>query len=79
MQTYTWVWIDIIACLFLVVGGLTNVVKVVKMLQMDGIRLEKLRGGAQEQLIQEEDEQTPFLIDEGQRRRTRYSEESTIA
>ncbi|XP_071706714.1 uncharacterized protein [Rutidosis leptorrhynchoides] len=70
LLTYTWVWINIVACSLLVLGGLTNVVKVVKMLQMDGIRLEKLRGGAQEQLIQ--DEQTPLLTEEGQIKRSRY-------
>ncbi|PWA95407.1 hypothetical protein CTI12_AA050790 [Artemisia annua] len=69
---YTWVWIGIIASSLLVIGGLTNVVKVVKMLNIDGTRLEKLRGGAQEQLI-DEDGQIPFLIEE--RRRPRHLEE----
>ncbi|XP_024960754.1 uncharacterized protein LOC112501270 [Cynara cardunculus var. scolymus] len=73
LLTYSWVWIGIIASSLLVIGGLTNVVKVIKMLQVDGIRLEKLRGGAQERLIEELEEkgETPFLIEEGQRRQTR--------
>ncbi|KAI3749084.1 hypothetical protein L6452_12653 [Arctium lappa] len=71
LLTYSWVWIGIIASSLLVIGGLANVVKVIKMLQTDGIRLEKLRGGAQELLIEELEErgETPFLIEEGQRRR----------
>lgn len=76
MQTYRWVWIGIIASSLLVVGGLTNVVKVVKMLHMDRIKLEKLRGGAQEQLVQE-DGQTPFLV-EGQMKRPKLQEEPII-
>ncbi|KAK1409098.1 hypothetical protein QVD17_35623 [Tagetes erecta] len=78
LLTYSWVWIGIIASLFLIIGGLTNVVKVVKMLQMEGLmKLEKLRGGAQELLIQEQEE-APFLniIQQGQMRRPpRYLEE----
>ena len=35
------------------IGGLANAVKVFKMQQIDGLRLEKLRGGAQERLIRE--------------------------
>nr|XP_043633780.1 uncharacterized protein LOC122604988 [Erigeron canadensis] len=73
LLTYTWVWIGILASSLLVIGGFINVIKVVKMLNMDGISLEKLHGGAQEQLLQaaaeEEDGQTPLPIEEGRRRR----------
>ncbi|VFQ73034.1 unnamed protein product [Cuscuta campestris] len=52
----TWVWLGIFGSLLLFVGGLANVVKVFNMQQRDDggttvMRLEKLRGGAQEQLL----------------------------
>jgi hypothetical protein len=37
-------------CLLFLVGGLFNILKVYKMQQENGLRLEKLRGGAQERL-----------------------------
>ncbi|KAI3800217.1 hypothetical protein L1987_35528 [Smallanthus sonchifolius] len=77
LLSYRWAWIGIMASLLLIIGGLTNVVKVVNMLQMEGIKLEKLRGGAQEQLIQQEGGEAPFLIEERQRRRPRHLEEGT--
>ncbi|KAF5947560.1 hypothetical protein HYC85_013517 [Camellia sinensis] len=49
---WTWVWLGIFGSLLFFVGGLANVVKVFKMQQTDGMRLEKLRGGAQERLVQ---------------------------
>ncbi|XP_076917040.1 uncharacterized protein LOC143576956 [Bidens hawaiensis] len=60
LLSYRWVWIGMTASSFLVIGGLTNVVKVVMMLHMGGINLEKLRGGAQEQLVLEAEER--FLL-----------------
>ncbi|GAA0156556.1 hypothetical protein LIER_14030 [Lithospermum erythrorhizon] len=49
-----WIWMGMFGSLMFVVGGMTNVVKVFKMQQMaNGMRLEKLRGGAQDRLIQE--------------------------
>ncbi|KAI3519445.1 hypothetical protein L1887_08576 [Cichorium endivia] len=68
LLTNTWVWICIIASSLFMIGGLTNVVKVVKMVNMEEIRLEKLRGGAQERLICDEHGEIPFLV-EGRRRR----------
>ncbi|CAH9110487.1 unnamed protein product [Cuscuta epithymum] len=51
-----WVWLGICGSLLLFAGGLANVVKVFKMQQMDGeMRLEKLRGGAQDRLVRERD------------------------
>nr|XP_043614263.1 uncharacterized protein LOC122586331 [Erigeron canadensis] len=67
LLTRTWVWIGMFASLLLLIGGLANVVKVFKMLQMDRLRLEKLRGGAQERLSRVREGQTPFLS-EGRRR-----------
>lgn len=37
-------------CLLFLIGGLFNLLKVYKMQQGHGLRLEKLRGGAQERL-----------------------------
>ncbi|KAI3757706.1 hypothetical protein L6452_05249 [Arctium lappa] len=64
LLTSTWVWMGTFASLLLLIGGLANVVKVFKMLQMDRLRLEKLRGGAQERLIRVREGQTPFLTEE---------------
>ncbi|GAB2221936.1 hypothetical protein Droror1_Dr00013132 [Drosera rotundifolia] len=65
-----WIWLGICASIALFVGGLANVVKVFNMQQVNGLRLEKLRGGAQERLMQErEGLQTPLMINEQRRRR----------
>lgn len=61
--------------LLLLTGGLLNVVKVFKMQQIDGLRLEKLRGGAQERLISEREGQIPLIVEE-QRRRKVYAEDT---
>uniref|UniRef100_A0A6N2K9P1 Myb-like domain-containing protein n=2 Tax=Salix viminalis TaxID=40686 RepID=A0A6N2K9P1_SALVM len=63
----TWVWIGIFGSLMLFIGGLTNVVKVFEMQQIDGVRLEKLRGGAQERLIRERDGHAPLIQAEERR------------
>ncbi|KAJ6764830.1 hypothetical protein OIU74_023661 [Salix koriyanagi] len=63
----TWVWIGIFGSLMLFIGGLTNVVKVFEMQQIDGVRLEKLRGGAQERLIRERDGHAPLILAEERR------------
>ncbi|KAJ6868177.1 hypothetical protein NC651_033277 [Populus alba x Populus x berolinensis] len=49
--------------------GLANVVKVFKMQQIDGLRLEKLRGGAQERLIREREGHSPLILEEERRRK----------
>ncbi|KAB5531659.1 hypothetical protein DKX38_018329 [Salix brachista] len=67
MQSKTWVWIGIFGSLMLFIGGLTNVVKVFEMQQIDGVRLEKLRGGAQERLIRERDGHAPLILAEERR------------
>ncbi|PPD70941.1 hypothetical protein GOBAR_DD32172 [Gossypium barbadense] len=53
---------------FTITGGLTNVVKVFKMQQMNGIRLEKLRGGAQDGLVEGREGQVPLIIDDLRRK-----------
>ncbi|KAK0595986.1 hypothetical protein LWI29_011730 [Acer saccharum] len=65
----SWVWFGIAGSLLFLIGGLTNVVKVFKMQQVDGLRLEKLRGGAQERLIQEREGCVPLIIEEQRRRK----------
>ncbi|GAB2265106.1 hypothetical protein Dimus_000173 [Dionaea muscipula] len=65
----SWIWLGICGSVLLFIGGLANVVKVFHMHQeVDGLRLERLRGGAQDRLIQEREGQTPFMI-QGHRRR----------
>lgn len=54
----------------LFVGGLANVVKVFNMQQMSGMmRLEKLRGGAQERLMHEREGGMPLIVDEAEKQR----------
>ena len=55
-------------------GGLANVHKVFKMQQFDGLRLEKLRGGANERLLGEREGRIPLIL-EDQGRRKRLSDE----
>ncbi|PIA49068.1 hypothetical protein AQUCO_01300128v1 [Aquilegia coerulea] len=66
--------LGIIGSLLFLIGGLMNLVKVFKMQQMDGIRLEKLRNGAQERLVRDREGQVPLILEE-QRRRKRQIEE----
>ncbi|OAY48419.1 uncharacterized protein LOC110617653 [Manihot esculenta] len=74
----TLVWMGIFGSVLLFTGGLTNVVKVFKMQQIDGLRLEKLRGGAQERLMQQREGQLPLIAEE-QRRRQIVIEETKAA
>ena len=66
MQGKTWVWTGICGSLIIFIGGLANVVKVFKMQQIDGLRLEKLRGGAQERLIREREGHSPLILGRGE-------------
>ena len=55
-----------------------NVVKVFNMQQIGDsgrLRLERLRGGAQERLIREREGQVPFILEEEHRRRRRQPQE----
>ncbi|KAI8006812.1 hypothetical protein LOK49_LG07G00260 [Camellia lanceoleosa] len=67
---WAWVWLGIFGSLLFFIGGLANVVKVFKMQQTDGMRLEKLRGGAQERLVQAREDHIPLILEEQRRRRT---------
>ncbi|PKI52128.1 hypothetical protein CRG98_027544 [Punica granatum] len=73
----TFTWFGIIGSVMLIIGGLANVVKVFKM-QQGGLRLEKLRGGAHELLLQEREGQVPLILEE-QGRRRRQAEELSQA
>ncbi|KAK7282612.1 hypothetical protein RIF29_11527 [Crotalaria pallida] len=59
----TWIWLGIFGSLFFLIGGLTNVIKVFKMQQMNGLRLEKLRGGAHERLVNAREGQIPLILE----------------
>ncbi|KAI3912485.1 hypothetical protein MKW92_013946 [Papaver armeniacum] len=71
----SWIWLGIFGSLFLFVGGLTNVAKVFKMQQMEGVRLEKLRGGAQERLNRDREGQVPLILEDQRRRKIQIEEE----
>ncbi|XP_052185342.1 polypyrimidine tract-binding protein homolog 2-like [Diospyros lotus] len=74
---WNWVWLGIAGSFLLFIGGLANVMKVFKFQQDGGMRLEKLRGGAQERLAHEREGQVPFILEE-QRRRRKESEENQV-
>lgn len=74
MQTKSWIWLCVFGSLLFFIGGLFNVVKVFKMQQMDGLRLEKLRGGALERLVREREGKVPLILEDN--RRQRLGEES---
>lgn len=65
----SWIWLCISGSLLLFIGGLFNVVKIFKMQQMDGVRLEKLRGGAQERLGREREGKVPLILEDSRRKR----------
>ncbi|XP_061348139.1 uncharacterized protein LOC133293564 [Gastrolobium bilobum] len=59
----TWIWLGILGSIMFFIGGLTNLIKVFKMQQMNGVRLEKLRGGAQERLLCARERQVPLILE----------------
>ncbi|KAL9225377.1 hypothetical protein vseg_001312 [Gypsophila vaccaria] len=68
----TWTWLGMLGSILLFIGGITNVVKVFKMQQIDGLRLEKLRGGAQERLVRAREGQVPLIIEDNLSSRKRH-------
>ncbi|KAL6508349.1 hypothetical protein OROHE_021891 [Orobanche hederae] len=65
----TWIWLGIFGSLVLFIGAIANVVKVFKMQQLNELRLEKLRGGAQERLARIRDQgHMPLIVEEDRRR-----------
>lgn len=80
MQGRTWIWLGIFgSLLFFIIGGLANVIKVFKMQQIDGLRLEKLRGGAHDRLIHEREGWVPLILEDHQRRKIRQVEEVKVS
>lgn len=79
MQGRTWIWLGIFGSLLFFIGGLANVIKVFKMQQIDGLRLEKLRGGAHGLLIHEREGRVPLILEDNQRRRIRQVEEVKVS
>lgn len=68
MQSGILIWLAIFGSFLFFIGGLANVIKVFKMQQVDGLRLEKLRRGAQERLADEREARVPFILEEQGRR-----------
>lgn len=69
MQSGILIWLAISGSFLFFIGGIANVIKVFKMQQVDGVRLEKLRRGAQERLADEREAQVPFILEEQGRRK----------
>lgn len=69
LQGETCVWLSIIGSSILFIGAIANVVKVFKMQQLNGLRLEKLRGGAQERLAEMREGHMPLILEDARRRR----------
>lgn len=63
-QAKSWVWFCVFGSLLFLIGGLVNLLKVYKMQQTDGLRLEKLRGGAQERLSRHREGRVPLNWEE---------------
>ncbi|KAE9603989.1 hypothetical protein Lal_00001773 [Lupinus albus] len=74
----TWIWLGILGSLFFLIGGLTNVIKVFKMQQMNGVRLEKLRGGAHERLVNAREGQVPLILEHHHQTRSHPVEETKV-
>ncbi|KAJ3692179.1 hypothetical protein LUZ60_012529 [Juncus effusus] len=64
MLDKNWAWFCLSGSILFFIGGFLNLLKVFKMQQMEGMRLERLRGGAHERLGREREGQVPLIIDE---------------
>ncbi|CAH8272062.1 unnamed protein product [Arabidopsis lyrata] len=72
-----WVWLGIAGAICLFVGGLMNVVKVFNFVQITGLRLEKLRGGAQDRLLEGREGYLPLVAEEERIRKMEADEASS--
>ncbi|CAE6117776.1 unnamed protein product [Arabidopsis arenosa] len=72
-----WVWLGISGAICLFVGGLMNVVKVFNFVQITGLRLEKLRGGAQDRLLEGREGYLPLVAEEERIRKMEADEASS--
>ncbi|TVU20106.1 hypothetical protein EJB05_36299, partial [Eragrostis curvula] len=69
LQSRSWVWLSLLGSVLWLAAALFNVLKVFMMHQSDALRLEKLRGGAQERLSRDREGRLPLNWDEAARRR----------
>ncbi|RCV16299.1 hypothetical protein SEVIR_3G129300v4 [Setaria viridis] len=65
----SWAWLCLLGSLLWLAAALLNVLKVFMMHQSDALRLEKLRGGAQERLSRDREGRVPLNWEEAARRR----------
>ncbi|CAN6354159.1 unnamed protein product [Urochloa humidicola] len=65
----SWAWLCLAGSLLWLAAALLNVLKVFMMHQSDALRLEKLRGGAQERLSRDREGRVPLNWEEAARRR----------
>lgn len=78
-QGGSWVWLGIFGSFLFLLGGIMNVVKVFKMNQIDGmLRLEKLRGGAQDRLMSERESQVPLILEDQRKRKKQQVIEEVV-
>jgi hypothetical protein len=68
-QGRSWAWLCLVGSLLWLAAALLNGLKVFMMHQSDGLRLEKLRGGAQERLSRDLEGRVPLNWEEVARRR----------
>ncbi|KAF8089974.1 hypothetical protein N665_0493s0029 [Sinapis alba] len=74
-----WIWLGLSGSICLFVGGLMNVVKVFNFVQITGLRLEKLRGGAQDRLFEEREGYLPLVAEEERIRKMEADQSSNRA
>ena len=67
-QGRSWAWLCLVGSLLWLAAALLNVLKVFMMHQSDALRLEKLRGGAQERLSRDSEGRVPLNWEEVARR-----------
>ncbi|OEL12737.1 hypothetical protein BAE44_0026242 [Dichanthelium oligosanthes] len=65
----SWAWLCLLGSLLWLAAALLNVLKVFMMHQSDALRLEKLRGGAQERLSRDREGRVPLNWEDAARRR----------
>ncbi|XAR71658.1 hypothetical protein NMG60_11018038 [Bertholletia excelsa] len=75
---WNWVLFGAYGSFLFFIGGLANLVKVFKMQQIGEMRLEKLRGGAQERLVEEWESRVPFILEERGRRQKDTGEHQAL-
>ncbi|CAN6336656.1 unnamed protein product [Urochloa humidicola] len=69
VERRSWAWLCLVGSLLWLAAATLNVLKVFMMHQSDALRLEKLRGGAQERLSRDREGRVPLNWEEAARRR----------